>query len=169
MGQEIERKFLVKGKAWRVGEGVAYRQGYLNRAIERTVRVRTVGNRGYLTIKGATLGISRLEYEYEIPVEEAEALLNALCEKPLIEKRRYRIAWGELTWEVDEFSGENEGLVLAEIELPCETYEFERPAWLGEEVSGDPRYFNSNLVKNPFRTWEQDGEERRRTNNSRRS
>ncbi len=153
MGQEIERKFLVEGEGWRIGEGVAYRQGYLNRAIERTVRVRRVGDKGYLTIKGATHGISRLEYEYEIPAEEAEELLDALCEKPLIEKTRYRIAWGELTWEVDEFAGENEGLVLAEIELPSEAYAFKRPAWLGEEVSGDPRYFNSNLVKNPFRTW----------------
>jgi len=150
MGQEIERKFLVKGDAWRVGEGVPYRQGYLNRTIERTVRVRRVGDKGYLTIKGETHGLSRLEYEYEIPANEAEVLLDLLCEKPLIEKVRYRIPWGELTWEVDEFTGENEGLVLAEIELPSETYTFELPEWIGEEVSGDPRYFNSNLVKNPF-------------------
>lgn len=154
MGIEIERKFLVRGDAWREGaRGTAFRQGYLSSARERTVRVRTAGDRGFLTVKGPTSGVTRVEFEYEIPLADAERMLDELAERPLVEKVRYRIPQGPYVWEVDEFFGENEGLTVAEIELPDEDAEFERPEWLGEEVSGDPRYFNSNLGRNPYRNW----------------
>ena len=147
MGIEIERKFLVKDNSWRsVEDGITIRQGYLNSAKETTVRVRTMGDRGYLTIKGITLGASRTEYEYEIPYADAEAMLDELCEKPLIEKSRFKIIYKDLVWEVDEFFGENQGLIVAEVELKSEEQQFEKPDWVGEEVTGDPRYFNSNLI-----------------------
>lgn len=153
MGTEIERKFLLQGEGWQVGGGVTYRQGYLSTTPERTVRVRTAGDKGYLTIKGLSRGASRLEFEYEIPLHEANQLLDELCHRPLIEKRRYKIPHGGLTWEVDEFFGENDGLVLAEIELEHEDQAFDRPAWLGREVTGDPRYYNANLVNHPYSRW----------------
>jgi len=154
MGKEIEKKFLISGDAWReLGEGVLYRQGYLSTVKERTVRVRTIGKKGYLTIKGLTVGATRLEYEYEISVSDSNEMLDELCEKPIIEKNRYKIEFGGLIWEVDEFFGENEGLIYAEVELTSEDQEFEKPEWIGEEVTGDPRYFNSNLIKNPFTKW----------------
>ena len=153
MGKEIERKYLVKGEAWKeLGEGVLYRQGYLNSHKERTVRARTMGPKAVLTIKGINVGATRLEFEYEIPVDECNQLL-ALCEKPLIEKTRYKIAFGDLVWEVDEFHGMNEGLVVAECELESEDQPIDKPDWIGDEVTGDPRYFNSNLVASPFTTW----------------
>jgi CYTH domain-containing protein len=154
MGTEIERKFLLKGDAWRaLARGTAYRQGYLSTVKERTVRVRTVGERGFLTVKGVTTGVRRAEFEYEIPRADADAMLDDLCERPLIEKTRYRIEHGGLVWEVDEFFGENAGLVLAEVELDSESQKIALPGWVGEEVSGDPRYFNANLIKNPYSTW----------------
>ncbi len=154
MAKEIERKFLVKGDAWRsLAEGVSYRQGYLNSQKERTVRIRTVGEKAYLTVKGPTRGVTRTEFEYEIPYEDCLAMLEELAEKPIIEKKRYRIPAGSYVWEVDEFFGVNEGLILAEIELPSEDAVFEKPDWIGEEVSGDPRYFNSSLVANPYSVW----------------
>ena len=154
MGKEIERKFLVKGDAWKsLAKATRYRQGYLNSVKERTVRVRTVGDKGFLTVKGITTGASRAEYEYPIPASDAEALLNDLCEKPLIEKNRYKIKDGNLTWEVDEFFGENQGLIVAEVELESESQSFEKPGWVGEEVTGDPRYFNANLIKHPYTKW----------------
>lgn len=153
MGTEIERKFLVREGSWRGGKAVGFRQGYLNTAKERIVRVRTIGDRAYLTIKGITVGASRLEFEYEIPVADAEELLDELCEKPLIEKNRYTVEYGGLAWEVDEFLGENQGLVVAEVELQSEDQRYERPEWLGDEVTGDPRYFNSNLIANPYTRW----------------
>ena len=154
MGKEIERKFLINGDAWRMlTEGTMYRQGYLNSAKERTVRVRTVGEKAFLTIKGITVGATRAEYEYEIPFGDCNALLDNLAEKPLIEKKRYKIRQGEFTWEIDEFFGENQGLIVAEIELVSEDQKFDKPAWIGAEVTGDPRYFNSNLIKNPFTRW----------------
>lgn len=154
MAKEIERKFLVKGESWRsLAKGTLYRQGYLNSAKERTVRVRTAGDAAFITVKGLSVGATRSEFEYEIPVDDARAMLDALAEKPLIEKRRYKIPAGTLTWEIDEFLGDNSGLIVAEIELASETQEFEKPVWLGEEVTGDPRYFNSNLIKNPFKRW----------------
>lgn len=154
MGTEIERKFLVLNDDWKKDAvGVPFRQGYLSPEKNCTVRVRLAGDRGFLTIKGATTGISRSEFEYPIPQEDAHQLLDSLCRQPLIEKTRFRIDYQGHTWEVDEFHGDNEGLTVAEIELRSETESFASPPWLGEEVSGDPRYFNSNLVKNPFSDW----------------
>jgi len=153
VGKEIERKYLVRGDEWRqLAEGVRYRQGYLSTVKERTVRVRTVGDRGFLTIKGITVGATRHEFEYPIPAEDANALLD-LCEQPLVEKVRYAIALGGLIWEVDEFEGANQGLLVAECELTSEDQRIELPAWIGQEVTGDPRYFNSNLIAHPFTTW----------------
>lgn len=154
MGKEIERKFLVKGDAWRkLADGVMYRQGYLNSAKERTVRIRTVGNKAFLTIKGITVGATRVEYEYEIPLNDCNFMLDNLAEKPLIEKKRYKIPVGDVVWEIDEFFGDNKGLIVAEVELKSEDQKFDKPDWVGEEVTGDPRYFNSNLIKKPFTTW----------------
>jgi adenylate cyclase len=126
---------------------------YLNSAKERTVRVRTAEDKAFLTIKGLTLGATRAEYEYAIPFDEGKAMLDALAEKPLIEKKRYKIPAGDLTWEIDEFLGENAGLIVAEVELTSEHQAFDRPAWLGDEVTGDTRYYNANLIKKPFTRW----------------
>ena len=153
MGTEIERKFLVKEGSWREGAAETYRQGYLSTVKERTVRVRTIGDKGYLTVKGTSVGASRLEFEYEIPVADAEELLDSLCEKPLIEKNRYKLDHGGLTWEVDVFFGDNEGLVVAEVELQSENQVFDKPDWVGEEVTHDPRYYNANLISNPYSGW----------------
>jgi adenylate cyclase len=152
MSIEIERKFLVIGENWKQGTGIAYCQGYLNPDKERTVRVRVAGEKAFLTIKGLSKGITRTEFEYEIPLDDAEQLLK-LCSGPLIQKHRYNIQYQGNTWEVDEFSGENTGLVLAEIELQHEDQTFEKPSWLGKEVSDDPRYFNSNLALKPYLQW----------------
>ena len=154
MGKEIERKFLVKGDGWRaLAKPVKYRQGYLSTVKERTVRVRTIDNKGYLTIKGITTGVTRAEYEYEIPAADADRMLTDLCEKPLIEKSRSTIALDGLNWEVDEFFGDNQGLIVAEVELKSADQAIAKPAWVGQEVSGDTRYFNSNLIKKPFTRW----------------
>jgi adenylate cyclase len=153
MGKEIERKYLVKGEAWKgLGEGVLYRQGYLNSHNERIVRVRTMGPKAVLTVKGVNVGATRLEFEYEIPLEDCNQLLG-LCETPLIEKTRFRIRYRGLIWEVDEFHGMNEGLVVAECELESEDQSIEKPDWIANEVTGDTRYFNSNLIASPFTTW----------------
>ncbi len=153
MGKEIERKFLLVGDTWKgLAEGIPFRQGYLNSAQERVVRVRTMGPKAALTIKGENVGPTRLEFEYEIPFADCEELLE-LCEQPLIEKTRYRIETAHLVWEVDEFHGVNEGLVVAECELESEDQEIEKPDWVGEEVTGDPRYFNSNLIAHPYTQW----------------
>ncbi len=154
MAQEIERKFLVKGSVWQtLAQGETYRQGYLSSTKERVVRVRTIGETGFLTIKGITTNGSRAEYEYKIPGKDADEMLSNLCERPLIEKKRYVIPQGDLKWEVDEFFGENKGLVVAEIELNTINQEFDKPDWIGEEVTEDPRYFNSNLSKKPYTQW----------------
>ncbi len=154
MAKEIERKFLVKGDAWRqLDTGKIYRQGYLSVTPERTVRVRTIGDAGFLTIKGKNIGATRMEFEYEIPLDDAAEMLDKLCEKPLIEKIRRKIPFGGFTWEVDEFFGDNAGLVIAEVELSDETRQPELPDWIGEEVTDDPRYYNANLVKNPYSMW----------------
>ena len=153
MGTEIERKFLVKEGAWREAKATRYRQGYLSTVKERTVRVRTINDKAYLTIKGLTVGASRLEFEYEILVADAEEILDSLCEKPLIEKNRYKVDDGTLTWEVDEFFGENEGLIVAEVELQSEDQQFARPDWVTDEVTSDPRYYNANLIKKPYSRW----------------
>ncbi|HVK85401.1 MAG TPA: CYTH domain-containing protein [Kofleriaceae bacterium] len=153
MGSEIERKFLV-APAWRPpGEGVRFTQGYLSTVPERVVRVRLEGESAKLTIKGKTQGITRQELEYEIPASDAPALF-ALCEQPLIEKDRYRVEHDGKTWEVDVFHGDNEGLVVAELELASETEPFAVPPWAVEEVSHDPRYYNANLQRHPYRSWQ---------------
>jgi CYTH domain-containing protein len=155
MAVEIERKFLPAGEGWRgLAEGKNYRQGYLCSDNKRTVRVRIAGKKGYLTVKGKTVGMARSEYEYEIALSDAEEMLKNLCEKPLIEKTRYRIPFKGHIWEVDEFSGENEGLVVAEVELAREDEEFVKPEWIAMDVTGDPRYYNANLIKRPFCRWE---------------
>ena len=162
VNMEIERKFLVVGDEWRSpGDGVKYRQGYLSTTEGSVVRIRTFNNRGLLTIKKPVSALSRLEYEYEIPLTEAEDILNTVCVQPLIEKTRYRITLNNLLWEVDEFYGANEGLIVAELELASEEERFEKPAWLGEEVSHDPRFFNVNLIAKPFTTWNISMEERK--------
>jgi len=154
MGEEIERKFLVTGDAWRErAEGTRYRQGFLSTEPERTVRVRVAGRRGTITVKGKNVGARRPEFEYEIPAADAERILDTLCKRPLIEKVRYTLAAGPHTWEIDVFEGENAGLVVAEIELGSEEEAFEKPEWVGKEVTDDPRYFNSNLVARPYRAW----------------
>lgn len=153
MALEIERKFLVKSEDWKIGAiGVAFRQGYLSRSPQQTVRIRIAGEKAFLTIKGLRSKISRLEFEYEIPLADAAEMLN-LCVGPLIEKTRFEILHGGKTWEVDEFHGDNAGLIVAEIELNAEDESFLLPDWIGEEVSDDVRYFNSNLAVSPFSTW----------------
>jgi adenylate cyclase len=155
MAWEIERKFRVRGDAWRrEAGGEVCRQGYLSLDPERTVRVRACGGRGTLTVKGISRGPLRTEYEYEIPLADAEALLADLCVPPLIVKTRYRVRVKDLVWEVDVFAGENRGLVLAELELEDSGRQFPLPSWVGEEVTDDPRYFNANLVTHPFQSWE---------------
>jgi adenylate cyclase len=154
MGQEIERKFLVVGDGWRPGaRGQRFRQGYLSSTRERTVRVRVHGDRAALTIKGPARGIVRPEFEYEIPVADAEILLDTLCERPLIEKTRWFVEFGGLSWEIDEFAGENAGLVMAEVELEREDQPFDLPPWAGAEVTHDARYQNASLVRHPYARW----------------
>jgi len=154
MGVEIERKFLLAGEDWRtLGQPVLLRQGYLCSDPVRTVRVRIEGDQGVLTIKSKSTGVSRGEWEYPIPLMEAQELLDTLCERPLVEKYRRRIEHAGFTWEVDEFLGENAGLVVAEIELPSEDTAFDKPDWIGEEVSGDKRYYNSSLIRFPYSQW----------------
>jgi adenylate cyclase len=153
MALEIERKFLVEKSLWNPNvEGLFIAQGYLNRDPERTVRVRIYGEKGFLTIKGKSEGASRAEFEYEIPIDEAKALLE-LCYKPIIEKVRYRVEYEGMIWEVDDFKGENAGLLMAEIELNSEEQPFKLPSWAKEEVTSDNRYFNSFLSMHPFRSW----------------
>jgi len=157
MAVEIERKFIVADMGWKTGaSGMVYQQGYLCSDKERTVRVRIAGNQGFLTVKGQTEGISRLEFEYPIPVDESSQMLDMLCEGTVIEKIRYRIPYEGHIWEVDVFLGANKGLVLAEIELEDELEEFTRPPWLGREVSGDVRFYNSYLSRTPYSFWPDD-------------
>ena len=154
MPREIERKYRVNGNGWRDhGAGVPYRQGYLSTVAERTVRVRLIRDKGWLSIKGITVGATRAEYEYEIPSDEASEMLDNLCERPLIEKTRYRVEHQGLIWEVDEFDGDNAGLIIAEVELDEEDQAIVLPDWVGEEVTGDARFFNANLLANPYSTW----------------
>ncbi len=155
MPQEIERKFLVKNDSWKAEayKSITIKQGYLNSNPDRTVRVRITNEKAYLTIKSKSQGISRQEFEYEIPLDEAKELIN-LCEKPLIEKTRHKVKQGIHTWEVDVFDGKNKGLIIAEIELSDEEESFDKPNWIGKEVSDDNRYFNSNLIAKPFIYWE---------------
>jgi len=156
MKQEIERKFLVIGDSWRkgAGSGISCRQGYISTGRSPvTVRVRLLGEQGFLTIKGPAQGISRAEMEYEIPAADAEYMLEHLCAGGLVSKVRYNLIHNGSRWEIDEFSGDNTGLVVAEIELEREDRPFEKPAWLGEEVSLERRYTNAALARNPFKSW----------------
>lgn len=155
MAQEIERKFLVKGDfKSEAFKSTRITQGYLSSVPERTVRVRVKGDKGFITIKGIgnESGASRFEWEKEIPVDEVRDLLK-ICEPGVIDKTRYLVKNGDLTFEVDEFYGDNDGLTVAEIELPDEDTQFNLPAWLGEEVTGDVRFYNSMLMKNPYKNW----------------
>ena len=153
MSVEIERKFLVKNDQWRgLAPGELYRQGYIP-TLESAVRIRVIRDRAFITIKGISQGISRAEFEYEIPLNDAAQMLDTLCKPPLIEKYRHKIERNGLMWEVDEFLGENQGLTIAEVELESADQAIELPDWIGEDVSHDPRYYNSNLAKHPFTTW----------------
>jgi len=154
MAKEIERKFLVKDLSFKsLARGILFRQGYLSKDSGITVRVRIVEDRAYLTIKGPSTGFSRLEYEYDIPVKDADEMLEKLCRKPIIEKYRYKVEYKGFTWEIDEFLKENEGLIVAEIELESEDQDFPVPGFIGEEVTFDRRYRNSYLASHPYKSW----------------
>lgn len=155
MGIEIEKKFLLANDHWRkqIVKSVLFRQGYLAGTEKASVRVRIEGNQANINIKGAVLGIRRAEFEYTIPLDDAAELMSSLCHRPLIEKTRHYVLLGEHEWEIDEFMGDNAGLIVAEIELQDENETFDKPAWLGKEVSYDRRYYNSMLVNNPYNSW----------------
>lgn len=155
MATEIERKFLLKNDNWReqVVKHIEFKQGYIVGSEKASVRVRIEGDKANINIKGATLGIVRPEYEYAIPIEDAKELLANLCQKPFIDKVRHYIYIGKHEWEIDEFKGDNQGLQVAEIELASVNEEFEQPLWLGKEVSSEKKYYNSLLVKNPYKNW----------------
>ena len=154
MGKEIEKKFLVTSYEFKkLGKGILYRQGYISTESARLVRVRIEGNRAVITIKGAISSMSRREFEYGIPFEDAQNMLENLCLHPIIQKYRYKIDYEGFTWEVDEFLEENQGLLMAEIELEYETQDFRKPSWIGKEVTGDRKYYNANLVRYPFSHW----------------
>lgn len=154
MGYEIERKYLIRGDTWRKDASRSlYRQGYLCADPTRTVRVRHAGQNAWLTIKGQTTGAGRAEFEYEIPVADAEYMLDSLCVTPLIEKYRYTLIHSNLTWIIDEFKGDNSGLTIAEVELESEEQSVDKPDWVGKEVTGDPKYYNANLTRNPYKNW----------------
>lgn len=154
MAKEIERKFLVTSAEWKaLSEKKLYRQGYIAIYKEGVVRVRTIQDKGYVTIKSQRNNLTRDEFEYEIPFEDAEYMLKNLCLKPLVEKYRTKINYNGMVWEVDDFIGENEGLVIAEIELEFENQNIDLPSWIGADVSNDPKYYNSNLINMPYSKW----------------
>ncbi len=156
MAKEIERKFLVTGTDYRSGQRTLFKQGYLSIDPAHTIRVRISDKKAFLTIKGMTKGIERMEYEYQIPVTDAEEMLENLCKQTIIEKYRYVLPAGNgLKWEVDEFLGANAGLVVAEIELRHSDEQVSLPQWLGREVSGEERFYNSNLSQHPFCEWDE--------------
>lgn len=156
MALEIERKYLIDlEKIGTLENGIRIKQGYLSTDKNAVVRVRVKNDKAYLTIKSSNSGIARLEFEYEIPLNEANEMLEKLCQKPVIDKTRYIINHENHTWEVDVFYGDNEGLVVAEVELSSEDEHINLPSWVKEEVSHDDRYFNSNLMKLPFKDWEE--------------
>lgn len=156
MAEEIERKFLLKSEAWRSQVASAQRmtQGYLQRGVDSAIRIRIAGDKAWLNIKKSIDGIHRLEYEYLIPLSDAQEMMEKLALRPIIDKTRHLIHIGPHTWEVDEFHADNEGLVVAEIELNHADEAFERPDWVGKEVSTDSRYFNSSLSERPFSRWQ---------------
>ncbi|PSB04729.1 CYTH domain-containing protein [Merismopedia glauca] len=154
MAVEIERKFLVNSNEWRsLAPGTLYRQGYIPTNPDVTVRVRLVGEQGYLTIKTPLTAISKAEYEYPIPLSDAQSMIDSACKSLIVEKYRHKIPFGGLVWEVDEFIGQNAGLILAEVEIPTEDFAVELPNWNLQEVSGDRRYYNHYLAHHPFQTW----------------
>ena len=155
MATEIERKFLVTNDSWRqqVTQKMTLKQGYFGAAKKASIRIRVSGDTANINIKSATLDIVRKEYEVPIPLDDAEEMLNDLCERPIIEKVRYHVPIGKHVWEIDEFSGDNQGLLVAEIELSTPDEDFEKPDWLGDDVSLDERYYNVCLVKNPYKNW----------------
>ncbi|MFO1118638.1 MAG: CYTH domain-containing protein [Rhodospirillales bacterium] len=154
MGTEIERKFLVIDGSWRAGApGTEIRQGYVHAGADRSVRIRTSGKRAYLTLKQARSGFTRQEYEYDIPLYDAQEMLASMCDGRLIEKTRFSLTVAGRKWVVDEFAGDNQGLIVAEIELDSEDEPFEQPAWAGSEVTAEPRYFNVNLIAHPYCRW----------------
>lgn len=155
MAMEIEHKFLLASDAWRqkIHHSSDYKQGYLSSSPLNSIRVRVAGKQAWLNIKSATIGNHRHEFEYEIPLSDAETLLNELCHKPLIEKTRHFVHHAGHVWEIDEFSGDNAGLIVAEIELSELDEQFEKPHWLGEEVTHDMRYYNNNLCRHPYKDW----------------
>lgn len=153
MAIEIERKFLVTSDNYRLGSAHKISQGYICSENDRVVRVRAIDNKGFVTIKNATIGFARNEYEYEIPYNDAIEMLKNTCQHPIIEKTRYKIEFGDFVWEVDEFHGDNQGLVVAEIELPRKDSEFPLPDFVGEEVTGEAKYYNASLFKFPYKEW----------------
>ena len=154
MTMEIERKFLVSNDSYKLrAKPVHYRQGYISTSVENVVRVRIAGDKAFLTIKSLISQRSRLEYEYEVPFADASEILNNICRKPIIEKNRYEVVNGTDAWVVDEFLGENQGLVVSEIELNSEDQEVKLPDWIGAEVTDDSRYLNANLVDYPYNNW----------------
>lgn len=158
MAIEIEHKFLLANDGWRkhVSHSVLYRQGYLSSQPTSSIRVRISDNQAWLNIKSATIGTQRHEYEYEIPLSDAHEILNNLCLKPVIEKTRHFVMHENHQWEIDEFDGENAGLIVAEIELEAADEIFAKPDWLGEEVTQDVRYYNNNLARQPYNLWRDD-------------
>jgi adenylate cyclase len=157
MGREIERKFLLTADTWRglATGSLFFCQGYLCSDKKSAVRVRIAQNTAFLTIKAAVSDLTRLEFEYPLPLEDAKSMLEQLADKPLVEKIRYTVPYCGLIWEVDEFLGANAGLTLAEVELSSEDQSIEKPAWIGREVTTDSRYYNVNLAKNPYRNWKE--------------
>ncbi|WP_299978685.1 CYTH domain-containing protein [Desulfobacula sp.] len=154
MAIETERKFLLHYlPSSLLVNGTLIRQGYMVNKKDMVVRVRLSGDSAFLTVKGATRNASRKEYEYPIPQQDATEMLRLFCKKPLIEKTRYQIEFKGFEWVIDQFSGDNQGLVVAEIELDSIDQPFEKPDWIGKEVTHDPRYFNSNLIETPYSTW----------------
>lgn len=154
MAIEIERKFLVKSHEYRShSQDVRIIQGFIKNTRESIVRIRIMGDKASFAIKGSTSVATRIEYEYSIPLKDANELLENFCEKPIIDKVRYLYVFKGFTWEIDEFHGNNEGLIVAEIELEHENQEFQKPEWLGKEVTGEPKYYNANLIKFPYKDW----------------
>lgn len=154
MAEEIEKKYRVQNDEWRaLAKGILYRQGYLADVGKSAVRVRVIENQGFLTIKEKRAGIKRLEYEYAIPLQEANEMLEQLCHQPIIEKYRYQIPLENVVWEVDEFLGANAGLIVAEVELESEEQRLSIPSWVGKEITEDQKYYNANLNHYPYSQW----------------
>lgn len=157
MGQEIERKFLVRGNGWQsdVRRTIRMRQGYLSEGITNSVRVRMENDEAYINVKSSRDGINRLEFQYPVPPEDAASMLDNVALRPLIEKTRHEVPVADHVWEVDVFEGDNEGLIVAEVELSDAKEPFERPEWVGDEVSQDRRYYNVSLRENPYKNWKE--------------